>query len=60
MPTTYLTKTTYTTKYYIGYYVNQKTYDKAHQKKTIYHQYVIDVGNTMKRLFTFSTTVGIE
>ena len=28
--------------------------------KIIYHQYVIDVGNTMKQLFMFSTTVGIE
>ena len=27
--------------------------------KIIYHQSVIDVGNTMKQLFIFSTTVGI-
>ena len=29
-------------------------------KKTIHHQYVIDVRNTMKHLSTFSTTVEIE
>ena len=29
-------------------------------KKTIYHQHVIDVRNTMKHSFTFSTTVEIE
>ena len=28
--------------------------------KIIYHQCVIDEGNTMKQLFMFSTTVGIE
>ena len=28
--------------------------------KIIYHQCVIDEGNTMKQLFIFSTTVGIE
>ena len=29
-------------------------------KKAIYHQHVIDVRNTMKHSFTFSTTVETE
>ena len=30
------------------------------KRSIIYHQCAIDVGNSMKQLFMFSTTVGIE
>ena len=57
---TYLTKTTYTTICYIGYYMLSKKHMITLSKKTIHHQYMIDVRNTMKHLSTFSTTVEIE
>ena len=60
MRTIYHKKTTYTTKYYIGYCMLTKKHMITLSKKTIYHQYVIAVRKTMKRSFTFSTIVEIE
>ena len=50
---------TYTIKQYIEFYMLIKKHITL-KTKIIYHQCVIDVGNTMKQLFMFSTTVGIE
>ena len=58
--TIYRTKTTYTTKYYIGYHILTKKHMITLSEKAIYHQCVVDVRNTMKHLSIFCTTVEIE
>ena len=56
----YHMKITYSINCYIEYHMLIKKHMIMLKTKIIYHQCVINVVNTMKQIFTFSTTAGIE